>query len=170
MYIESERLIIRNFDPDDIDLIFEINNHPECIEFNGWNSMSIENCKDVLDKWITGYNKHSSYGVFCVETKLRQSIGMAFIMKYDELNDYEIGFRLKRNVWGQGYATEITKLFIEYSKKNLTINSLCAEVDSRNYKSLNVFRKLGFHEYPHPSGEGGKLFKYIWRVVDYEYR
>lgn len=160
MYIESERLIIRNFNLVDVDLIFEINNHPECIKFNGWESMTLEECKVVLYKWIEGYNQHPNYGVYCVETSDGDSIGMAFIMKYQESNDYEVGFRLRRDSWGKGYATEISKLFIAYSKENLDIKNLCAEVDLENERSLKVFRNLNFKEYAHPSGEGGRLFKY----------
>lgn len=160
MYIESDRLIIRNFDVQDIDLIFEINNHPDCIRFNGWESMSLEVCREVLGKWMNGYSDYQNYGVFCVETKEMQSVGMAFIMKYNELNDYEIGFRLRRDFWGNGYATEIANAFIVYSKENLNADYICAEVDTQNERSLNIFRKLGFVEYNHPSGKGGKMFKY----------
>lgn len=160
MYLESERLVIRNFNAQDIELIFEINNHPECIRFNSWESMSLDVCREVLEKWMSGYSKYQNYGVFCVELKEMQSIGMAFIMKYDETDNYEIGFRLRRDVWGNGYATEIANMLIEYSKENLNAKYVCAEVDSHNERSLSIFRRLGFAEYNHPSGKGGRMFKY----------
>ncbi|MCB2297879.1 hypothetical protein [Clostridium tagluense] len=39
MRIETERLIIRKFTSQNIDLIFDINNNPECIKFNSWDSI-----------------------------------------------------------------------------------------------------------------------------------
>jgi RimJ/RimL family protein N-acetyltransferase len=66
MKIETERLIIRRFTEEDIDLIFDINNNPECIKFNGWDSMSIEKCKESLEKWINNYSISSNTGAFCV--------------------------------------------------------------------------------------------------------
>ncbi len=160
MYIETERLIIRDFTTEDLDLICEINNHPECIKFNGWDSMSFTECENVLNKWIHGYEEHPLYGAFCITIKDYIGIGMGFIMKYDNDNDYEIGFRLRRNAWGNGYATETTRGFIRYAAEQLNACHVCAEVDSNNERSLNIFRKLGFEEYNHPAGEGGKMFKY----------
>ena len=160
MYIEAERLIIRNFTREDIALIYEINNHPECIRFNGWESMSSIECVNVLNKWIQDYEKHPMFGAFCITTKDLVGIGMGFIMKYESSNDFEIGFRLRRNAWENGYATEVTRCFINYAKDQLNANHVCAEVDSNNERSLKIFRKFGFEEFSHPAGEGGKLFKY----------
>ena len=93
MKIETERLIIRQFTSEDIDLIFDINNNRECIVFNGWESMSIEKCKENLDKWVGNYSISSDTGAFCIENKIDKSkIGMAFIVKWKEANQYEIGF------------------------------------------------------------------------------
>ena len=160
MYIETDRLIIRNFTSEDIELICEINNHPECIRFNGWDSMSLTECENVLNKWIQGYIEHPKYGVFCITTKDYIGVGMGFIMKYENSNDFEVGFRLRRNAWENGYATEITREFINYASEELNAHNVCAEVDSNNERSLKIFRKLGFEEYVHPAGEGGKMFKY----------
>ena len=53
MILQTERLILRHFIQDDLDLVIDINNHPECIRFNRWDSMSAEDCKKSLDKWIS---------------------------------------------------------------------------------------------------------------------
>lgn len=160
MDIKTERLIIRRFTSRDLSLIFEINNHPECIRFNGWDSMSIEDCQKVLDKWILDSETFLEYGVFCVPDHNENPLGMTFIMKYEDTNDYEIGFRLKRSAWNNGYAREITESWISYGKSLLNASSICAEVDGENTRSLNIFRKLDFEEMPHPAGGNGKLFIY----------
>jgi len=51
--MNTSRLIIRKFSEDDIDIIYEINNHPECIRFNGWDSMSKDECRIVLHNWMS---------------------------------------------------------------------------------------------------------------------
>ena len=43
MILETDRLIIRKFTHEDIELIYDINNNPECIKFNGWDSMRLYN-------------------------------------------------------------------------------------------------------------------------------
>jgi len=161
MRIETERLIIREFTDEDIDLIFDINNDPECIKFNGWDSMSMDKCKETLEKWIHKYSASSDTGAFCVENKVDKSkIGMAFIVNWKEANQYEIGFRLRRKCWEKGYAKEITSEFIKYAKSNLGADTIIAEVYKANTRSRKVFQKLGFIELSHPEGEDGLIYKY----------
>ncbi|MBZ9689711.1 GNAT family N-acetyltransferase [Clostridium estertheticum] len=161
MTIETERLIIRKFTNQDIDLIFDINNNPECIKFNGWDSMSIENCKETLDKWMCNYSISPGLGAFCVESKVDKSrIGMAFIVKSKEINQYEIGFRLRRIYWDKGYAKEITREFIKYAEGKLGATSVIAEVYKANVRSRSVFEKFNFTEYGHPDGDDGLVYKY----------
>ena len=161
MKIETERLIIRQFTSEDIDLIFDINNNRECIVFNGWESMSIEKCKENLDKWVGNYSISSDTGAFCIENKIDKSkIGMAFIVKWKEANQYEIGFRLRRICWDKGYAKEITREFIRYAERNLEANAIIAEVYKANDRSRNIFKKLRFIELSHPDGDDGLIYKY----------
>lgn len=161
MILETERLIIREFNEEDIDLIYDINNDPECIKFNSWDSMTYEDCKKDIKKWINQYSNYPGTGAFCVEDKNeKEKIGMAFIIKTDESGAFEVGFRLRRIHWYKGYAKEITGGFIDYSRNRLKAKAVIAEVYADNLKSRNVFEKLGFSKLVHPSGEDGILYRY----------
>jgi RimJ/RimL family protein N-acetyltransferase len=74
MILETEGLIIREFNHEDIDLIYDINNDPECIRFNSWDSMSYEDCQKDIKKWIDQYSNSPGTGAFCVENKNRYGI------------------------------------------------------------------------------------------------
>lgn len=162
MIFDTERLIIRKFHHEDIDLIYDINNDPECIKFNGWNSMSYDECIEVLSKWINQYTRLIDSGAFCVEGKVdKEKIGMAFIVETDKKGEFEIGFRLRRKHWSHGYAKEICKGFIDYSKKMLDAKYIIGEVHKDNFKSRNVFEKMGFEKFNHPSGEEGLIYRYL---------
>ncbi|NEU04847.1 GNAT family N-acetyltransferase [Clostridium senegalense] len=129
MVFETERLVVRKFNNEDIDLIYDINNDPECIKFNGWDSMSYEDCQDVLRNWIEEYSTFALTGAFCVESKNEISkVGMAFIVEKDKHGEFEIGFRLRRVHWDKGYAKEITFGFINYSRNKINANSLIEEI------------------------------------------
>lgn len=159
--LTTERIMIRKFNYEDINLIYDINNDPECIKFNGWNSMSYEECKKVLERWINQYDESLNTGAFCVE-KLQdnEKIGMAFIVPTNEKNEYEIGFRLRKIYWNNGFAKEISRGFITYSKYKLNAKSIVAEVDIKNSKSINVFNKLAFIQNKHPKSNAGLIFRY----------
>lgn len=161
MVIITERLKIREFTTNDIDLIFDINNDNECIRFNGWDSMSEEKCMENLKEWINNYGECPGTGAFCVENRVsNEKIGMAFIVKTKSSDEYELGFRLRRNQWGKGYAKEITRAFIKYARDVLYAKVVIGEVYKANDRSRNVFQKLGFKELPYPGSEGGLIYRY----------
>jgi len=157
--LNTSRLIIREFTEQDIDIIYEINNHPECIIFNGWDSMSKQECHEVLIRWMSKYELSSAEGVFCVEEiESGLKVGMTFIVDHKKSKEYEIGFRFKRDMWGNGYAQEITNYFTKYAAEELKAKAIFAEVDVLNNNSRRIFEKLKFEEYEHPFGPEGILF------------
>lgn len=159
--INTDRLNIREFSINDVDLIFDINNDKECIRFNGWDSMSEEKCKEDIEKWINKYRLFPGTGAFCVEDRLsKDKIGMAFIVKTKGADEYEIGFRLRRVHWDKGYAKEISRAFINYAKDTLNAQTVIGEVYKDNLRSRNVFQKLNFKELPYPGSEDGLIYKY----------
>ncbi|MPN07020.1 hypothetical protein SDC9_154279 [bioreactor metagenome] len=96
-----------------------------------------------------------------MESKTEKTkIGMAFIVGTDKVGEYEVGFRLRRIHWEKGYAKEITKGFIEYSRSNLKASALIAEVYKSNIRSRKVFEKLNFSRFQHPHGEDGLVYRY----------
>jgi len=55
----------------------------------------------------------------------------------------DIGWRLKRDAWGKGYATEGAKRCLEYAFNKLNINKIIAVCTIKNQKSENVMKKIG---------------------------
>lgn len=55
----------------------------------------------------------------------------------------EIGYLLRRNVWGRGYGTEVAQLLIAFGFDDLGIRRLDAIVDERNVASIRVLEKVG---------------------------
>ena len=58
----------------------------------------------------------------------------------------EIGFILRRDLWGQGLATEATRAVIDHVFQTRDIDELRADVDPRNVGSIRVLERLGFVE------------------------
>ena len=72
-------------------------------------------------------------------------IGFAGLLECWVLNerDYEIGFVLGREFWGQGYATEIGYAQIKYGLEVMGCERLLAQVAPSNEPSKSVLRKIG---------------------------
>ena len=57
----------------------------------------------------------------------------------------EIGWRLRRDRWGQGLATEAARAMGDFAFKALNAPELLAVCDPANTASANVMRRLGMH-------------------------
>ncbi len=58
----------------------------------------------------------------------------------------EIGWRLRRDRWGQGLAVEAARAMGDFAFKELNALELFAVCDPANTASANVMRRLGMHE------------------------
>lgn len=59
--------------------------------------------------------------------------------------EIELGYRLRRAAWGQGYATEAARLVRDYAFHTLHIKRLIALIDPDNVPSIRVAEKIGMH-------------------------
>jgi RimJ/RimL family protein N-acetyltransferase len=55
----------------------------------------------------------------------------------------QIAFRLMRDQWGKGLATEVSKALIKYAFDTLKLKEIIAIVDPKNISSINTLRKIG---------------------------
>ena len=81
-------------------------------------------------------------------------IGLAF-QKYQTVFTpaVDIGWRLKKNAWGNGYATEGAKKCLEFGFNELNLEKIIATCTEKNSKSENVMKKIGMEkigEFKHP--------------------
>ncbi len=55
----------------------------------------------------------------------------------------EIGYIIHPDYWAKGYATEVSKLLIEFGFSTLNLHRIFATCDPRNLGSAKVFEKIG---------------------------
>ena len=60
----------------------------------------------------------------------------------------EIGWRLRRDAWGHGYATEAARACVEYAFGTLGLDELLAMARPGNTPSLRVMQRLGMTHDP----------------------
>ena len=69
----------------------------------------------------------------------------------------EIGWRLDKNYWGKGYATEAAKTVLEFGLKELNLPIIYSYTALQNLPSINVMRKIGLRERPELTFEHPKI-------------
>ena len=60
-----------------------------------------------------------------------------------ELDEIDLGYRLKRSAWGKGFATEAAKHTLSYAFNNLNLNVITGRAHIDNIASIKVLEKIG---------------------------
>ncbi|GAA2232959.1 GNAT family N-acetyltransferase [Streptomyces nogalater] len=92
------------------------------------------------------------YGWWAVEVRATgRFIGFAGLDPVDDgmpFTGVEIGWRLARSAWGQGYATEAALAVLAYGFDTLGLPEILAVTTSANHRSQAVMRRIGMTRDP----------------------
>ena len=139
MNLETDRMILRDFNIDDLNDLHEIFGDHEVMK----------NCEPAYKKTKTKKFLQS----FCINRKpkgafaaiLKENnklIGYVLFKSLDEPGIFEIGWIFNKNYWKKGYAFEICNQLISYSFEEMKIHKICAEAVDKE-KSVPLMKKLG---------------------------
>ncbi len=146
--LETERLTLRQFTPDDVENLVELDADPEVMRYiNGGRSTSrVEIEREVLPWFLHYYERFDGYGFWAaVEKATGEFIGWFHLRPPPDAapDEPELGYRLKRSAWGKGYATEGSQALIEKAFKDLGAQRVWAETMVVNTASHRVMAKAG---------------------------
>ncbi len=142
LVLQSERLHIRPFSPTDARLVGHILRDPMIIFWHkkriSWRllRLGIRNSMK-MNKWGLGW-----WLIFSREDK-NTLIGVLLLQPLDDTDEIEIGYHLRRDQWGKGYATEAAGRLLEHGFTKIGINQICAVALPYNHRSISVIEKLG---------------------------
>jgi len=157
---QSKRLGFRNWIEDDLDAFALMNADEEVMEHFP-KSLSRAETADFIDR-LKGQFEENGYTYFATEVlETREFIGFIGLAYQDYVSDYtpavDIGWRLKRNAWGRGYATEGAKQCLEFAFNNLNLERIISVCTERNVLSESVMKKIGMKRqgtFNHPKLKG----------------
>jgi len=147
--IETKRLILREFNINDFEAVFEFNSRVEVHKYTGDEIIkSIERAKEIISNiWLNDY-KNYGYGRWAVIYKPENKIiGFAGLKYLPEINETDIGYRFLPEYWGKGIATEVSKKIINYGFDQLKLNRIIGITMPENIGSCKVLEKIGLTLY-----------------------
>ena len=143
--LETKRLILRWFTPDDAAFIYELLNEPAWKRYIGDRGIdSIAAARDYIEAVpIAAYRRHG-FGLFAVELKADGTlVGMCGLIKRDALDDVDIGFALVSRFEGHGLAYEAAAATLDYSRDTLGLDRVVAITSLDNERSARLLERLG---------------------------
>lgn len=142
--LETPRLILRQFTEDDALLIFELNSDPEVIKFIHEPVMTNEEqaVKVIADTILPQYK--NNLGRWATHTKSNNEfIGWCGLKYRPDPDEIDLGYRFKRAVWGNGFATEAAKYTLDHGFNNLHLQIITGRAHIENIASIKVLEKIG---------------------------
>ena len=181
VFLETERLVLRQFTPDDVDNLVELDGDPQVMHFitGGRTTPRDEIESDLLPWFLHYYEGGDRYGFWAaIEKSTGIFLGWFHFRPEDgqPSDEPELGYRLRRTAWGRGYATEGSRALIRKGFTELGVRRVVASTMVVNTASRRVMEKSGltlvrtFHqEWPDriPGDEHGDV-EYALTRADWE--
>lgn len=169
IFLETERLVLRRFTEDDIDLLTELDSDPEVMRLlTGRPSTRARIATKVLPSILRDYARPPGLGTFAAHARPElEFLGWIELRPDDEPpGSAELGYRLRRAAWGRGYATEGALALVRHAFSTTPTTVIHAETMAVNSASRRVMEKVGlrfaetFHldwAHPLPGAEHGDV-------------
>ena len=140
--LETERLILREFKEEDARDMYNLNQDPEVVKYvDGTHFESIDDARTFIENYDR-YKKQGMGRWACIIRENDEFIGWCGLIT-EESGDIDLGFRLYRKNWGNGFATEAAKACLKYGFEDLGLKRIVASALVENKASINVIEKLG---------------------------
>ena len=155
-FLKTERLGFRKWSEEDIDLAMGLWGDYEVTKlFDSRGALSEKQVRERLRKEIDNQRKWGVqyWPIFLL--KSHEHVGACGLRSH-AYNVYELGFHIRSDKWGQGYATEAARAVIRYAFVDLEVDGLFAGHHPKNDASRHLLFKLGFRynddEFYEPTG------------------
>jgi len=142
--LETARLRMRLFTPDDIDRMCEITRDPEVMRYIGYgHPLSREETQANLGKIVNGFRRRG-YGRWALERRDTGAlIGYCGLSSGNPEVGIELAYMLAREEWGKGLASEAGRAALRYGFETLGVDSIAGLTFHANRRSRTVLERLG---------------------------
>ena len=143
---ETERLLVRQYYPDDQHNFFLLNGSEEVMKY-----IRPAKSKEETDQYFLEIMDHANSAIIygrwaALEKSTGNFIGSFCVIEVDKTDRMQLGYALLPQYWQKGYATELTQAGLQYVFAKTPIDIIYAYTEKENLASQNVLLKSGFIE------------------------
>jgi RimJ/RimL family protein N-acetyltransferase len=146
--LETDRLRLRPVNIDDIDLLVDLDSDPEVMKYiTDGKPQTKEHYEKAVPALFRYMEKNSGLGLWVAYLKgTNEFIGWYILKHLPDDGEVEVGFRIKKKFWGNGYSTEAGKALVKHGFETLGLKKIAAIVRPDNFASQAVIKKIGLKE------------------------
>lgn len=151
--IETPRLLLRPFQPDDAYGIFQMDTDPKVMHFLGGVRLKTSaEAIQTVNHVIQQYEERGIGRYTVIEKDTGDYVGWSGLkLEKSDVEGYEkyydLGYRLLQKHWGKGYATESAIASVEFGFDTLQLSEILGRVFIQHQASQNVLHKAGLRRF-----------------------
>ncbi|HEX5433460.1 MAG TPA: GNAT family N-acetyltransferase [Candidatus Angelobacter sp.] len=142
--LETERLLLREIEPTDTDALLQVLGDPIAMQYYPA-PFSRSDVEDWIRRNRARY-RDCGFGLWAMLLKgLGEVMGDCgfFVRDVEGDFDFELGWHVRRDLWGRGYATEAARACIAYAFASSGAGRVIALIRPENLSSCRVAEKSG---------------------------
>ena len=145
--LESNRLVLRNFAPDDFDAVHAYASDPQVTRFTSFGPNTETETRDFVDRVAAevSVRPRRDHTFAIIHSSAQQLIGGGGLDLADSVGpQYMLGYCLHSRYWSQGLGTEAVRRIVGFGFTELRAWRIFAHVFVGNEPSAHLLKRLGF--------------------------
>jgi RimJ/RimL family protein N-acetyltransferase len=141
LLIETERLRLRPMEMGDLDEFAALHADPEVTQFI--RPLGRAGAEERLRR-DEGEWRERGHGLLAILDRESDAfLGRCGLKHWPQFDETELGWALRRDAWGHGYATEAARACVKWGFAELDVPYLTAMINPANVRSIRVAERLG---------------------------
>ena len=141
MLLKTARLELRPLELDDLDEFVALHADPEVTGFI--RAFDRAEAEERLRRDEREWQERGHGMLAVLDLESGRFLGRAGLKHWPQFDETELGWVLRRDAWGRGYATESVRACIEWGFSEFDVPYLTAMINAANLRSIRVAERLG---------------------------
>lgn len=144
--MQTNRLSLREVEPDDAAFMLSVLNDPGFIQYIGDRGVHTQQQAEryISEKMLASYQQYGFGMYVVVRNSDSQAIGICGLVRRPGLDDVDIGFAFLPEFCGHGYALESAQAVMMHAQNDLKLKRVVAITSADNHSSIRLLDKLGY--------------------------
>lgn len=149
--LQTERLVLREFRAEDVEDVHEYASDAEVVRHMAWGPNDQEATRQFVHRKLLEQREEPRrvWDLAVVERDSDRVIGSCGLRMDEEGGQAALGYCYRRDMWGQGLATEAALAVLRFAFEEMDLHRVSATCDARNVSSARVLEKLGMRREGH---------------------
>jgi RimJ/RimL family protein N-acetyltransferase len=163
MIVTLDHLVLREFERHDWEAVHAYASDPDVVQYLAWGPNTERESRAFVQRAIGRQldRTRRDFDLAVVSRASGELIGGAGVYgSQPEHRQGFIGYCLRRDAWGHGYATEAARALLAIGFIQLELHRVFATCDPRNVASVRVLEKVGMRREAH-------LREHLWQKEEW---